>query len=42
MNGMFGKLIQKPIFEKTHIVEDIKNFKDKNNAYIKDDYFEMG
>lgn len=42
MNGMFGKLIQKPIFEKTHIVEDIKKFRDNNNIFIKDDYFEIG
>ena len=42
MNGMFGKLIQKPIFEKTHIVEDIKKFRDSHNIYIKDDFFEIG
>ena len=42
MNGLYGKLIQKPIFEKTHIVADILEFKRKNNIYIKDGYFEVG
>ena len=42
MNGLYGKLIQKPIFEKTHIVADILEFKRRHNIYIKDGYFEVG
>lgn len=42
MNGLYGKKIQKPIFEKSHIVQDIEQYKKKHNIFVKDDYIEIG